>query len=190
MARSNKQSLDIRFKSLSAPWKTRCKPLLYLCHNDYALWVCDIERAAECVVIQYCTSALPAVHRDHCLAGLWAETAASDVTAQTKVCLQSADSSRRPALPVFLSVFCACQCLVFSAHRWVGKLGAYSALCSSSVDESSSHRNPFPTLSPPAFYLPPSHFHYCFYLILQPHLFPTDHHPSSHFKQLLVFVEA
>lgn len=71
MARSNKQSLDIRFKSLSALWKTRCKPLLYLCHNDYAIWVCDIERAEKYVVIQYCTSALPAVHRDHCLVGLW-----------------------------------------------------------------------------------------------------------------------
>lgn len=28
-----------------------------------------LKRAEECVVIQYCTSALPAVHRDHCLAG-------------------------------------------------------------------------------------------------------------------------
>ena len=64
-------------------------------------------------------------------------------------------------------------CLSSAAHRWVGKLGAYSALCSSSVDKSNSHRSPSPTLSPPAFYRPPSHFHYCFYLILQPISSPT-----------------
>lgn len=113
----------------------------------------------------------------------WRETGALDVTTQTKVCLQSAESSRRLALPVFLPVLCA--------QRWVGKLGAYPALCSSSTDESNSRRNPFPPVITRAFfYLPPSHLYYCFYLILELISSPSDHHPSSHFKQLLVFVEA
>lgn len=43
MARSNNQSLDIRFRFFSAPWKTRCKPLLYLCHND-CLIMCEVLR--------------------------------------------------------------------------------------------------------------------------------------------------
>lgn len=119
----------------------------------------------------------------------WAETSALGVTTQTKVCLQSADLSQRLALSVCRSVFCACYCFVSCAQRWVGKLWAYSALCSSLIDETNSHRNPFPRIITPALYLPPSHFHYCFYLILQP-TSPPDHHPSSHFKKLLVFIEA
>lgn len=95
-----------------------------------------------------------------------AETGASDVTTQTKVCLQSADSSRRFALSVCLSVLCAC--FVSCAQRRAGKLGAYS-LCSSSMKMMKVKSwKPLPHVITPTFYHPPSHFHYCFYLILQP----------------------
>lgn len=53
MARSNVQSLDIRFRFISALWKTRYEPLLYLCHNDYALWVCDRMKGVCCHPILY-----------------------------------------------------------------------------------------------------------------------------------------
>lgn len=120
-----------RFKSLSpALWKTRCGLLLYLCHNDCAIWVRNTERAKERVVIQYCTSAVAAAHRDHCL---WAATGASAVTEQTEVCLQraAAPSWRRHSSRV---------CLLSEMGWQLGR--ACSALWSGPLHERSSHRNP------------------------------------------------
>lgn len=102
----------------------RCKLLLYLSHNDYAIWVCDIERAEECVVIQYCTSALPAAYRDHCLAGLWGSRNwrvgrhYTNIDVFTK-CTFVSDL-------LFLSA-CVCQCSVSHAQRWVGEIRSFSA---------------------------------------------------------------
>lgn len=164
MAQSNKQSFNIRFKCLSALWKTRREPLLYLCHNDYAIWVCDIERAQECVVIQPCTSALPAAHRDPCLPALWLSPS------QTEVCQ--------------MVVHAFCPSSAAAAYSLFADIRACAALCSN------SHRNLPPHFITRVCYLPLSHFDY-FFLILQPiSLLPSDRHPSKHFKQLLVFVEA
>lgn len=179
-ARSNKQSLDIRFRSLSALWKTRCKSFLYLCHNDYAIWVCDIERS----VLSSHTVHLPSQQYTETIVELfceWAETGTLDVITQTKVCLQSVGLSWRLALsvrpPCFRSSFCA--------QWWFGKL----AQCSSSVDESNSHSSPFPRYHP--WFLSPSiTLPLLFLSHSSAHLVPQDQQPSSHFKQLLVFVEA
>lgn len=147
MARSNKQSLDIWFRSLSAPWKTRCKLLLYSCHNDYAIWVCDIESS----VLSSNTVHLPSQQYTEIIVSplfAWAETGMLDVITQTKVCLQSAGSSRR----LTLSVCLLCFPLLFrlcSEMVWEMR----SSFCSSSVDESTRHRNSFPTLSPLIFFI-------------------------------------
>lgn len=135
----------------------------WLCNGSVRYW----KGRGECVVIQYCTSALPAAHRDHCLAGLWLSRNWRVGRHYTNKGVFTSARSSRGFGPPFSSGPSS------GAHRWVGKLGAYSALCSSSVDKSNSHRRPAPTLSPPAFYRPPSHFHYCFYLILQPISSPT-----------------
>lgn len=195
MARSNKQSLDIRLKSLSALWKTRCKPLLYLCHTDYAIRVCDIERAEECVVIQYCTSALTAVHRDHCLAGLWLNgdwrvgRHSTNKGVFTKWRFVSEACSFR------LSVCLSSVLAIALAQRWVGKLGAYSALCSSSIDESNASNRVIETPSPryhPCFLSPLHHTLPLLFLSNSsaPLFLLPDHHPSRLCKHLLLFVEA
>lgn len=179
MAQSNNQSLDIRFKSLSALWKMRCKPLLYLWHNDYAIGVCDIERAEEYVVIQYCTSALPAVHRDHCLTALWLSRKWRIGRHYTNKGVFTKCRIISEVLSSFLSVFCACCCFVSCAQRRFGKSEAYSALCTSSIDESNSHRNPHPQFITLTFYLPPSLFHYYFYLSLQHIFLPSTTTPPA-----------
>lgn len=137
-----------------------CHPILYICSPS------STQRSLSCwSLTELKLARWTSLHKQRCVY-------------KVQICLRGL---------LFLSAFCPCHCFVFCAQRWVGKLGAYSALCSSQIDESNSHRNPFPMLSPLLFYLPPSHFQYCFYLILQCISSPPT---TSHFKQLLVFVEA
>lgn len=67
MARSNKQSLDIRVRSLCSVKDEMQGPSLFMSQwlRSTSVWYWK-----ECVVIQYCTSALPAEQGAHCLAVL------------------------------------------------------------------------------------------------------------------------
>lgn len=88
-----------------------------------------------------------------------------------------------------LSVFCAFHYFAVCAQRWFGKWGAHSAVAQ--LMKVPGTETPSPRYHPWFFFLSPSiTLPLLFLSHSSDHLLPQDHQPSSHFKQLLVFVEA
>lgn len=139
----------------------------------------------ECVVNQYCTSALRAVHKDHCLAALCLSRNWHVGCHYTNKGVFTKCRFVSEAYSLCLS--CAFHYFACCAQRWFGKLGAHSAVAQ--LMKAPVTETPLPRYHP--WFLSPSiTLPLLFLSHSSDHLLPQDHQPSRHFKQLLVFVEA